>query len=114
MARAAVRPFSTTRRRRWWWSPASPDRPSLRSRERLKSILNISKEKLFENTASRIFYEDKASAHPADPKWYTFSVPGKNGTCSGHLTFLPSLPDDLARQIVFSLGPVVETHKGTN
>jgi hypothetical protein len=42
--------------------------------ERLKSILNISKEKLFENTANRIFYEDKSSAHPADPKWYTFSV----------------------------------------
>jgi hypothetical protein len=81
--------------------------------ERLKSILNISKEKLFENSASRIFFEDKASAHPADPKWYTFSVPGKNGTCSGHLTFLPSIPDDLARQVVFSLGPVAETHKGT-
>ena len=80
--------------------------------EHLKSILNISKEKLFENTANRIFYEDKASAHPADPKWYTFSVPGKNGTCSGRLTFLPSLQDDLARQIVFSLGPVPQTHKG--
>ena len=81
--------------------------------EHLKSILNISKEKLFENTANRIFYEDKASAHPADPKWYTFSVPGKSGTCSGKLTFLPSLPDDLARQIVFSLGPALEPHKGT-
>jgi hypothetical protein len=81
--------------------------------EHLKSILNISKEKLFENTANRIFYEDKASAHAADPKWYTFSVPGKNGTCSGRLTFLPSLQDDLARQIVFSLGPAPETHKGT-
>src|ERR1017187_996166 len=81
--------------------------------ERLKSILNISKEKLFENTANRIFYEDKSSAHAADPKWYTFSVPGKSGTCSGKLTFLPSLPDDLARQIVFSLGPAPEPHKRT-
>jgi hypothetical protein len=81
--------------------------------ERLKSVLNISKEKLFENTANRIFYEDKSSAHPADPKWYTFSVPGKNGTCSGKLTFLPSLPDDVAHQIVLSLGPVPEIHKGT-
>ena len=81
--------------------------------ERLKSILNISKEKLFENTANRIFYEDKSSAHAADPKWYTFSVPGKSGTCSGKLNFLPSLPDDLARQIVFSLGPALEPHKRT-
>jgi len=83
--------------------------------ERLKSVLNIGKEKLFENSANRIFYEDKSSSHPADPKWYTFSVPGKSGgTCSGKLTFLPSLPDDLARQIVFSLGPAApETHKGT-
>jgi len=81
--------------------------------ERLKAVLNLGKEKLFENTANRIFYEDKASAHPADPKSYTFSVPGKNGTCSGRLTFLPSVPDDLARQIVLSLGPAPETHKGT-
>jgi hypothetical protein len=81
--------------------------------DRLRSTLNLGKDKLFENTANRIFYEDKSSAHAADPKWYTFSVPGKNGTCSGKLTFLPSLPDDLARQIVFSLGPAAETHKGT-
>jgi hypothetical protein len=54
----------------------------------------------------------KASVHPADSKWYTFSVPRKNGIGSGHLTFLPSLQDDFARQIVFSLGPVPETHKG--
>lgn len=79
--------------------------------ERLKSVLNLSKDKLFENSVSRIFYEDKSSAHAADPKCYTFSIPGRNGTCSGHLTFLPSLPDDLARQIVFSLAPAAEARK---
>ena len=80
--------------------------------ERLLTVLNIGKEKLFENTSKRIFYEDKASHHPADPKWYTFSVPGNNGTCSGRLTFLPSLSDDIARKIVFSLGPT-EGHGGS-
>jgi hypothetical protein len=79
----------------------------------LQAVLNLSKDKLFENTAKRIFYEDKASAHADDPKWYSFSVPGKNGTCSGHLTFLPSIPDDIARKIVFSLGPVSEARGGT-
>jgi hypothetical protein len=80
--------------------------------DRLLTVLNITKEKLFENTPKRIFYEDKMSHHPDDPKWYTFSVPGNNGTCSGRLTFLPSLSDDIARKIVLSLGPT-DGHGGT-
>jgi len=81
--------------------------------EHLQTILNISKGKLFENSAKRIFYQDKASSHPDDPNWYTFSVPGKNGTCSGHLTFLPSISDDVARKIVLSLGPLSDGRGGT-
>jgi hypothetical protein len=67
--------------------------------------LNISKEKLFENSSKRIFYQDKTSANPDDPNSYTFSVPGKDGTCSGHLRFLPSITEDVARKIALSLGP---------
>ena len=80
--------------------------------ERLLTVLNLTKEKLFENSPKRIFYEDKASQHPQDPRWYTFSVPGNNGTCSGRLTFLPSLSDDIVRKIVLSLGPT-DGHGGT-
>jgi uncharacterized protein YbdZ (MbtH family) len=79
----------------------------------LLSILNVSKDNLFENTAKRIFYQDKVSAHPDDPAWYTFSVPAKDGTCSGHLTFLPGVSNDTARKIALSLGPVTEGRGGT-
>jgi len=81
--------------------------------ERLQAVLNIDKGKLFENSAKRVFYQDKVSTHPADPNWFTFSVPGKNGTCSGHLTFLPSISEELARKIVLSLGPLSDTRGGT-
>jgi uncharacterized protein YbdZ (MbtH family) len=80
--------------------------------EFFQKVLNISKEKLFENTSKRIFYQDKTSANADDSNGYSFSVPGKTGTCSGHLTFLPSIPQDVARKIALSLGPVTETRSG--
>src|SRR5262249_52352161 len=41
--------------------------------------LEIPKEKLFENTGTRVFYQDKVSAGPPDPNAYSASVPaGKN------------------------------------
>ena len=80
--------------------------------EFFQKVLNIPKEKLFENTSKRIFYQDKTSASADDPNSYSFSVPGKAGTCSGHLTFLPSVPEDTARKIVLSLGPAAETTNG--
>jgi len=76
-------------------------------------VLNISKEKLFENTSKRIFYQDKTSSNAEDANSYSFSVPGKAGTCSGHLTVLPSIPTDTARKIALSLGPAPEAHGGS-
>jgi hypothetical protein len=81
--------------------------------EFFQKVLNINKDKFFENTAKRIFYQDKTSANHDDPSSYTFSVPGKGGTCSGRLTFLPSIPEDMARKIALSLGPAAETHPGS-
>src|ERR1017187_7622414 len=81
--------------------------------EFFQKVLNIRKEKLFENTPKRIFYQDKTSAQADDPNSYTFSVPGKAGTCSGHLTFLPSVPEEVARKIALSLGPAPESHGGS-
>lgn len=81
--------------------------------EFFQNVLNIPKEKLFENTVKRIFYQDKTSANPHDTNSYTFSVPAKDGTCSGHLTFLPGIKEDVARKIVFSLGPASEGHSGS-
>lgn len=72
------------------------------------SALEIPKGRLFENTAKRIFYQDKVSAGPEDPNAYSASVPaGKTATCSFHVRFVPELPAETARKIALSLGPAV-------
>lgn len=76
--------------------------------ESLQKLLDIRKEKMFENTAKRIFYQDKTSRNAEDPNAYSASVPGKGGTCSCHVTFLSSVPEDTAKKIALSLGPVPE------
>jgi hypothetical protein len=74
----------------------------------LRSIA-LPKEKLFENTAKRIFYQDQTSKGPDDTSAFSVSVPAKNGSCSGHVAFLPSVPEDTARKIALRLAPVPET-----
>lgn len=75
--------------------------------ESQKKSMGISVEKMFENTAKRIFYLDKASSRPDDPNAYSASVPGSGGTCSCRVVFLPSISQDTARKIVLSLSPVI-------
>jgi hypothetical protein len=73
----------------------------------LQKVLGIRKEKMFENSAKRIFYQDKTSGSPQDSNAYSASVPGKSGsTCSCRVNFLPGLSEDTARKIALSLGPV--------
>ena len=74
--------------------------------ESLQKVLAIRKEKIFENSVKRLFYQDKASKSSSDPTGYSASVPGKAGTCSCHVTFLPSVSADTVRKIALSLGPV--------
>lgn len=75
-------------------------------KESLLKILDISKEKLFENSSKRIFYEGKTPASKNDPKGYQVSVPGKDCVCNAHVTFVSEVPDDVARNIALSLAPV--------
>jgi len=74
--------------------------------ESLQRLLGIRKETLFENTAKRVFYQDKISSRAEDPNAYSASVPGNGGTCSCHIVFLPSISQETAKKIVLSLGPV--------
>ncbi|MGP8247329.1 MAG: hypothetical protein ACLQVN_22795 [Bryobacteraceae bacterium] len=76
--------------------------------EFLQKVLEIPKGKMFENTARRIFYQEKISKNSEDPNAYDASVPGKNGTCSCRVVFLPTVSEDTSKKIVFSLGPVPE------
>ena len=81
--------------------PGQVFKPLSDSQQRL---LNIVKDKLFENSATRIFYQDKSSAKSEDSNAYSASVPGNDGTCSCRITFLPSVPVETARKIALSLG----------
>jgi hypothetical protein len=81
--------------------------------ESLQKVLEIRKEKMFENTGKRIFYQEQTSKSREDPNAYSFSVPGKAGTCSGHLTFLPAVSEEVARKIALSLGPAPQPGGGT-
>ena len=72
----------------------------------LQKVLGIRKDKLFENTADRIFYQDKISRRSDELNAYSVSVPGKTGTCSAHVVVLPSVPEETAKKIALSLGPV--------
>ncbi|MFB3829974.1 MAG: hypothetical protein ACE15B_24610 [Bryobacteraceae bacterium] len=69
----------------------------------LQKVLDIRKEHVFENTAKRVFYQDRISKHAEHPNAYSVSVPGKDGTCSCHVTFLPSVPAETAKKIALSL-----------
>ena len=76
--------------------------------EALQKVLGIRKEKLFENTAKRIFYQERISKQPEDPNAYSVSVPGKAGTCSCHVTVLPSILEETVKKIALSFAPAEE------
>jgi len=73
-----------------------------------QKLIDIPKDKMFENTVKRIFYQDKTSRGAEDQNEYSSSVPAKNGTCSCHIVFLPSVTEETARKIALSLGPAAE------
>jgi hypothetical protein len=72
-----------------------------------KKSFGIATEKMFENTAKRLFYQDKTSGHSEDPNAYSASVPANGGTCSCRVLFLPSISQETAKKIVLSLGPAI-------
>ncbi len=74
--------------------------------ESMIKLLALRKERMFENTAKRIFYQDKTSANSDDPSAFSASVPANKSTCSCRVVFLPSIGEDVARKIIFSLAPV--------
>jgi len=73
-------------------------------------LLGVPQGKLFENSAARLFYQDKTSASPEDAHAMTASAPGIGGTCSCRVVFLPSIGVETARKIVLSLGPAPPTN----
>lgn len=68
-------------------------------------IMAIPKDKFFENSSKRIFYQDKISKNPDDPNAFSSSVPAKSGTCSCHVVLKPEIADEIGRKIALSLAP---------
>jgi hypothetical protein len=93
---------------------SQPDQPFRPLPESVLRVIDVPKARVFENSAKRIFYQDKVSKSPQEVNSYSFSVPGKTGTCSGHLNFIPTIAEDLARKIALSLGPATEARSGSN
>ena len=76
--------------------------------ESLLKMMGIPKERIFENSAKRVYYQDKIAANSSDAKAFSVMVPGKAGTCSSRVVFLPEVSEDTARKIALSVGPVLE------
>jgi hypothetical protein len=76
--------------------------------EPILKMLHIPKDKMFENTPKRTFYQDRTSRNSDDSNAYSASVPAKNGTCSCHISFLPGVSAETVRKIALSLAPVPE------
>jgi len=73
--------------------------------EAIQRMLRITKEKMFENTQKRTFYQDRTSRNADDFNAFSISVPAKNGTCSCHIVFLPTVSLETVRKIALSLAP---------
>lgn len=76
--------------------------------ESMQKVLRIPKEKMFENSARRIFYQDKTARNAADSTAFSAMVPGKSGTCSSRVVFPSSTSEETAKKITLSVGPVPE------
>jgi hypothetical protein len=74
--------------------------------EVLRKLIRIPKDRILENSARRLAYQDKISRNPDDQNSYSASVPGNRGTCSCHVSVLPSISTEIAKKIVLSLAPV--------
>jgi hypothetical protein len=74
--------------------------------EKQIAMLGVAKDKIFENSARRLFYQDNVARNTDDTNAYSAMVPGKGGTCSCHVVFAREIPDDTARKIALSLAPV--------
>ncbi|HTT65710.1 MAG TPA: hypothetical protein VMG35_27865 [Bryobacteraceae bacterium] len=84
---------------------SQPGQTFQRLPENLQKLLGIRTDKIFENTAKRVFYQDRISRSSDEPNAYSASVPGRTGTCSCHIVLAPNIPEETAKKIALSLGP---------
>jgi hypothetical protein len=76
--------------------------------ESMLRLLHIPKDKLFENSARRIFYQDRIARDARDTNSFSAMVPGKNGACSARVVFAAGVSEETAKKIAMSVGPPPE------
>ncbi len=74
----------------------------------MQRLLGIPKERMIENSETRIFYQDKVARDLTDSNAFSIMVPGKGGTCSARVVFLSTVSAEAARKIALSVAPVPE------
>jgi hypothetical protein len=82
--------------------------------ESIVRSLELPKDKLFENSAKRVFYQDRIAKSAEETNAVSASVPRKGGTCSCHVVFASSVAEEVAKKIALSLGPVTSDASGAN
>ena len=68
--------------------------------------MNIPKDKVFENSATRVFYQDRTGRDTSEPSALSAMVPVKGGTCSSRVMYLSTVPEETVKKIALSVGPV--------
>jgi hypothetical protein len=63
-------------------------------------------EKLYENTDKRVVYMSHIARDPKDSSSLSVAVPAAHGSCMTQVTYRSTVPENLARQIAYSVGPV--------
>jgi len=74
----------------------------------LLKAIGVPRERMFENSTTRIFYQDKVSRSGEDTSAFSASVPAKGGTCSCRVVVVPRVGEDVAKKIALSLTAVPE------
>lgn len=74
----------------------------------LLRIMNLPKDKVFENSAKRIFYQEKTARNDMDTSALSAMVPGRGGSCSARVVFAPGVPEETAKKIALTVGPARE------
>jgi hypothetical protein len=76
--------------------------------ESMQRLMRIPKDKLFENSARRIFYQDRIARDARDTNAFSAMVPGKNGTCSARIVFAAGVSAETAKKIALTLAQAPE------
>jgi hypothetical protein len=83
---------------------SEPDQVFKPLSESVLKMLGIPREKIFENSARRVYYQDRIAARSSGTNAFIVMVPGKTGTCSSRVAFLPEVSEETARKIALSVG----------